>query len=274
MYNIDINFLKDRKLDTLTSSTAFRKKSQASFQEKLPIVIGSGVGVALIGIAGGALLLFNNQKATRTQEIAEIEAEIARLQGKNAEVQQIQTKINTIKQEISVLASVFEEIKPWSAMLAEIASVVPPNVQISSLAQSGKSDLTISGVADSYKTVNDLYLTLKKSPLLDKEKTVMGATSLTGHPNQILFDSSEIEGEQASTNAKATEAKKEEITLPQVATFSMTTAITDESSQKYLNQLNRQGAIGLVSRLTALQRKGVLDITTEDITTNEGETQP
>ena len=257
MYDIDINFLKDRKLDALTTSTAFKKKTLASRQEKLPIFIGSGVAVALIAITGGSLLFFNSQKASLTSEIQTIEAEIARLEGKNAQVQQIQAQIDSINREIDILASVFGEIKPWSAMLAEIASVVPPKVQINSLSQSGKSELTISGVADSYKTVNDLFLTLKKSPLLDSEKTILQATSLTSNPNQVIFD-----GSQPSQNEEQkAETPKQQVELPKVVTYSMTTAITDESSQKYLNQLNRRGAIGLVSRLTALQKRGVLDIT-------------
>ena len=269
MYNIDINFLKDRKLDALTTSTTFNQKTtQVSLQDRLPIFIGSGIAVFLLGIAGGSLLILNSQKASRTKEIQLVDAEIARLQGKSNEIKQIETKIDNLKQEINVLASVFEEIKPWSAMLAEIASVVPPNVQINSLNQSGKSELTISGVANSYKTVNDLFLTLRKSPLLDKEKTILQTTSLTNNPNQVIFDRSELEkaGESAQQESKNAQGQKEnqEVELPEVVTYSVTTAITDESSQKYLNQLNRRGAIGLVSRLTALQRKGVLDITVQE----------
>ena len=39
MYNIDINFLKDRKLDALASPTAFKKKAAASAEERIPIYI-------------------------------------------------------------------------------------------------------------------------------------------------------------------------------------------------------------------------------------------
>jgi type IV pilus assembly protein PilN len=61
MYKIDINFLKDRKLDTSTvGTTAFKKKTDTPLIEKLPILIGAGVAVAFIAATGGALFFLNN----------------------------------------------------------------------------------------------------------------------------------------------------------------------------------------------------------------------
>lgn len=111
---------------------------------------------------GGALVLLNGQKSSTNKTIAELDAEIQRLQGQNQQVQQIQTEIDNVNRETGILASVFNNIKPWSAMLAEIAYVTPPSVQINSITQNDTKTLTINGYAQSYDDVNDFLLTLKK----------------------------------------------------------------------------------------------------------------
>ncbi len=274
MYDIDINFLKDRKLDALSSPTAYRKKS-VSNEEKLPLFIGGGIAVALIGIAGGALLLLNAQKSSQNKQIAQLDSEIQRLQGKTAEVQQIQAEIDNANREVAILVSVFEQLKPWSAMLSEIASVTPSDMQISAISQVDSKTLSINGYADSYDRVNDLLLTLKNSPLLDAEFTKLDTTSLVDNPNQIIFNLSQLNTNNDQQNGQPTGVQVE---LPKVVSYTITTAITEESSIQYLNQLNRQGATGLVSRITTLRRKGALDLQVPDIYVtepiSEGETQP
>lgn len=271
MYNIDINFLKDRKLDALAGTTTYKKKSATSAEDKLPLLMGTGVAVALVAIAGGALFFLNNQKTSQTEAIAQLETEIQRLQGKNQEISQIQSEIDGITREIAILVSVFDQIKPWSAMLGEIASVTPNNIQIRSLNQSEDGSLIINGYADSYDQVNDLFLTLKNSPLLNSEATKLTTTSLVDNPSSVIFDRAQLyDSDIENPDTGVT------VELPKVVLYTITTAITDESSQKYLNQLNRQGAIGLVSRLTTLQRKGVLNIELPKAgqTSAGGETQP
>ena len=271
MYNIDINFLKDRQLDSLNTATAFKKKSSASLEERLPLLIGGGVALLFIAISGGALLLVNNQKSNQTDAIAELDQEIQRLQGKNQEVQQIQEQIDNINREIGILVSVFDQLKPWSAMLSEIASVTPGNIQIRSINQADRT-LTLNGYADSYERVNDLLLTLKNSSLLDEEQTKLTSTALVDNPSTVIFDRNQLYEEEVKSGSSSQGVTVE---LPPVVLYTITTAITEESSQKYLNQLNRQGAIGLVSRLSTLQRKGVLNQslpnTEENITQGENQ---
>lgn len=51
MYSIDINFLRDRKTETITT-TAFKKKPDTTLKEQLPILIGGGAGLFCIALAG------------------------------------------------------------------------------------------------------------------------------------------------------------------------------------------------------------------------------
>lgn len=255
MYNIDINFLKDRKLDALASPTAFKKRAAASAEEKLPIMIGSGVALGLIALVGGAWLIVNTQKSSQEKTIAQLDQEIQRLNGKNQQVQGIETQINNINREIGILVSVFDQLKPWSAMLSEIASVTPGSIQIDSISQTEGKTIAISGFADSYDQVNDLFLTLKSSPLLNPELTKLETTSLVDNPNTVIYDLRQLDKDNPRSPSRDVEVQ-----LPQVVSYTINTAITEESSQKYLTELNQEGAIGLVSRITALQRKGVFKV--------------
>lgn len=263
MYNIDINFLKDRKLDSTGSTTTFVKKPTTPLSERIPIFIGAGVGVAFIAGVGGALVLLNGQKTSTNQTIADLDAEIQRLQGQNKQVQQIQTEIDNINREIGILASVFNYIKPWSAMLAEIAYVTPSNIQVNSITQNDIKTLTINGYGESYEDVNDFLLTLKNSPFLHGENTRLTTTALAENPSTVIFDRTQLNS-QGEGNTRGSPAGGEgglQIELPQVVNYTITTEISDLSSEELLNLLNRRGAIGLVSRLSNLQRKGVLQLT-------------
>ena len=262
MYKIDINFLKDRKLDTSTvGTTAFKKKTDTPLIEKLPILIGAGVAVAFIAATGGALFFLNNQKTTTASAIAQLDAEIQRLQGQNAQVNAIKTEIDGVNREIGILASVFNQIKPWSAMLSEIGSVTPPSVQIQSISQSENKILTIAGYADSYDNVNDFVLTLKNSRFLDGEQTKLTTTSLADNPSQIISNRQQLIDEvNGNTPTEGGTTNSDLITLPQVVSYSITAQINDKPSEELLNVLNSRGAIGLVSRLTNLQRKGALKL--------------
>lgn len=255
MYNIEINFLKDRKLDSVSGTTAFKKKTDTPIGDRLPTFIGAGIAVALIAAVGGSLLFLNNQKASTNKTIAELDAEIQRLQGQNAQVKQIETEIEGINREIGILVSVFNQIKPWSSMLAEIGTVIPPNVQIQAITQAENKTLTINGYAQSYDNVNDFLLTLKDSAFLNPEATHITTTSIGPNPGSVATNRAEILGQQTTGGNAAVE-----ITLPPVILYTITTEINDKPSEELLNELSRKGAIGLVSRLTNLQRKGALQL--------------
>lgn len=257
MYNININFLKDRKLDTAGTTTSFKKKPTATLGDRIPIFIGAGVGVAFIGAVGGALFLLNNQKANQTRNIAQLDAEIQRLQGQNQQVQQIEAEIANVDREISILGSVFTSIKPWSAMLAEIASVTPSGVKINTISQSGINELTINGYAESFDDINDFLLTLQNSPFLDGKETRLSTASRGENPATIIFDLAQL---NPNSGVTGTEGNNPEVELPPVFLYTITTQIKNQSSEQLLNLLARRGAMGLVSRLTALQRKGVLQL--------------
>jgi len=262
MHNIDINFLKERRLDgqTQIGKTTLLRKKETPFSERIPILIGAGVAVAFIGAVGGALLLVNNQKTATENNIAQLDSEIQRLQGDSAELNQIQTEIDGVYQQVGILVSVFDEIKPWSAMLAEIAAVTPPNVQIQSITQSGNTSLTVSGFANSYDNVNDFLLTLKNSDLLDAELTTLTSASLTDNPSGVARSRAELAGADGNGDVGTPANDLITVSLPQGVSFNISSEINDVPSTELVNLLNTRGAIGLVTRINALNRLGALEV--------------
>lgn len=253
MHNIDINFLRDRKLDSQIVGTSLRKKPETPIGEKLPMFIGVGVGVAFIALSGGALLFLNGQKGVLNQEIAEVQSEIDRLQVQNEQIATIQTEIDQVTQETQALASVFENIKPWSALLEEIRLLIPATVQIKSISQTGTKDLTIEGVANDYDDINDFLITLKNSKFLSGEDTVLKSSSKTDNPNQVQ----QLDGSGLQTVA-TNEGNQPIVQLPQMVSFNITTRVNDTSSADLVNYLRRRGAIGLVTRIQTLEQKGAI----------------
>jgi len=154
--------------------------------------------------------------------------------------------------------SVFDEIKPWSAMLREISFLTPPNVQIQSITQSGSRGLTIAGFADSYDDVNDFMLTLKASSFLNGNETRLTSTSLTVNPSTVATSRAQLEAADGDEPVAANDSLI--ISLGQVVSFNITTEINDVPSTELVNLLDSRGAIGFVSRIEALRQLGALDI--------------
>ena len=117
MYSLDVNFLKNRNLDLNPSATPTTEGP--SLQQQLPIYIGAGVMVVLPLLAGLSLLFVGWQKEQTQTNIQTLEAELAKLNAQNQKIQEIEGKVKTIDDDIAGLVGVFDQIKPWSAILQD-----------------------------------------------------------------------------------------------------------------------------------------------------------
>lgn len=256
MYSVDVNLLKDRpgyRQDT-TRSSMFGGFSQG------PLVLGAAVGGGFLGLTLAALLVltFLNQRlAAREQEL---EQQLSALAPDFGQAESLIGQEKQVKAETSALASVFNQVKPWSAMLQDIRDRVPRGLQITSIQQAAPAPapsgspapspspspspapggsapaaapaagLTIQGKALSFGDINDFVLALQNSPLLKGEATKLTQAQL-----------------EESTQA----------TRP-LATYQLQSDISDIPASELLLELNRKGATGLVTRIQSLKEKGVL----------------
>ncbi|RMG11166.1 MAG: hypothetical protein D6728_09310 [Cyanobacteria bacterium J055] len=265
MYSIEINFLKDRE------PIEPRKAARGSVEipGKAALIAGGGVAVAFLAAVGGFWAYLNFVSIPGLEkEKQELETQLNSYLAKQQELQQITTETNLIQQQAKALATVFDYIKPWSALLQDLRDRTPPGVRIGKVEQlppdtsstpqptpspgaEGQpapvaapppSKVEISGAAASFSDVNDLLIMLQRSSFLDGTKTRLVTAELKENP------SDEVQASEANFDGE----------LGQVVEYTIQTQLSPVPASQQLNELQRKGAVGLVNRIRKLQEIGVL----------------
>ena len=252
MYSLDVNFLKDRYLEdkSKTASKKTKESPTVSLDDRLPYIWG---GIALVFFPLLALLswwMVNAQIGKMEKASKSLDGDLQSLQGQNAERAKLSQEVKQTEQQTQSLVTVFNYIKPWSAILNDIKSRTLPGVQIVSIEDSGAEgqqiqNLTIQGYAKTYDNVNDFLLALQGSRLLSAEKTIIKSAELIDLPVKW-------EGVDSSENGV-------EVVFPKVVSYTIATELNQVPASELLAELRSQGAIGLVARIRNLQQKGVIE---------------
>lgn len=251
MYWIDINLLNDRPeyaSDTIPSTIQVT-------DSKTPLFVGLGIGAAALAVtfAGYGLMGLFNQNLTAKEQ--DFQAKIDRLAPQLKEVESLQQQKAQIDAETSALAKIFSQIKPWSAMLADLRDRIPATLQINSIAQASaapaappaegaapekppaaapvsgaSSNLVVTGSALSFGDVNDFVLTLRQSNYLNS----------------------------GATDTKLNDATLSEEKGGDLVQYKIDTQINNAPAESLLTALRQNGASGLVSRIETLKRQGVI----------------
>ncbi|MEB3192396.1 MAG: PilN domain-containing protein [Snowella sp.] len=250
MYSLDVNFLKDRNLDSNKGVLTTQKDAGSSLEKQLPIYIGAGVMALLPLLAGLAILLVYWQKDQTQQNIQALEAELSRLKAQNQKILEIEGKTKTIEDDIAGLAGVFDQIKPWSAILQDLTDQTPAGVQLGSIQQTGKQ-LNISGFAANYAALNDFMLMLQNSQFLKADKTKLITATASALP--ISGD-----GVTSETDDPTKDQGTSLIQVPRGVKYSIQTELSDTPDKELMPELIRKGAIGLITRFKTLEQKGIL----------------
>jgi type IV pilus assembly protein PilN len=309
MYNIDINFLKDRpeyqSNVAKVSDTGISTTRQVSYS-KTPIFIGLGVSAIAILATGGGWLFLNNQTQSLQAKQAELDQQLGKLKTQETELAGLTGQINQIEGESKALAGVFNSVRPWSAILQDFRESIPQGVQIQTIGQialppvvaapakatatlptpregsalakavappldpgakpstspspsiapatpsptaiatatttSNVLDtpvirLKVVGVAQSFNDVNNFILTLKKSAFFNPDDVQLITANLVQEGANV-----------AGTNIVPVKSVKYEIQ----------TSLKQVPAPELLSDLERKGAVGLVTRLKSLQQQQVI----------------
>lgn len=276
MYSLDINFLKDRnpQLEAGPRSAPMPKGSMT------PLIIGVVVGLLLPALVGGMWLFLQQQIAQKESDKTRLDAELARLQIEEKKIAKIKEDTAKITEETTALASVFNQIKPWSAMLQDIRERIPPGVQISNIQQTSAAvtqqaaasapkpkaakakaspgeapspptpamKLEISGTARSFDDVNYFLLTLQRSSFFKGNETQLISAQLVNSPVRV----------EVPEAAKTQGTPPDKYELPKVVQYKIQTNLSDVPASQLLRELDRKGALGLVTRIRTLQEKGAI----------------
>ena len=246
MHNLDINFLRDRGLEESADiGDSLVQQKEPSIADKIPIAVGAIVALIAPAITFGYLQSVNAKTAGVEQEIRQIESEIADLGNQNQKIEAINIEIEQVESETSALIGVFEKIEPWAAILQEVSDRTPPGVQVDSIQQSGSGSgtgINMSGTARSYADVNDFVLFLQRSPFFEKSEIKLNTAGVTSF-------SVEVENEDDLPGNISYE-------IPEGIKYTISAQLKDVPSSELIEEIEKKGSTGLVTRLKMLEQKG------------------
>lgn len=259
MYGLDINFLNDRK-EQLAAARPVRARGGASSPgDQRPLLFGLLGVVAALGLVAGYWLVLRNQVSQLEARNSELDQQLATLQAKLQEANTIRAQIDLINAENKAFVGVFNKILPWSALLQDIRNRTPNRIQITTLNQTagatpeGQPDaqpttaggMEVVGIACSFNDINDFALVLKQSPLLKSD-----SVRITRSEKQTELLDPQVEGTCPGTPAGEPEY---------LVDYTIQANLTDAPASQLIEELERQGTVGLVARLRALRETGVLE---------------
>lgn len=295
MYSLDVNFLSDRPDYRPPDQGSSPKKRQRSAAAMTPLYVGVAFGLLLPAVVGGLWFVLQQQIAQKEQEETALNAQLQRLQIEEQKIARLNEQIEQVNAETQALATVFNQIKPWSAMLQDIRERVPPGLQIGTVTQTQEvpknqpaaaaaspppksqpnnaraknaqaaqaqaqaastprpaMKLEIQGTARSFDDVGYFLVTLKRSPFFKGDETQLVKAQLVENRTKLEVPKTPTQGQRVT------------YTLPKVVEYTISTSISDTPASELLRELDRKGAVGLVTRIRTLQ----------EIQQEKGATQP
>lgn len=324
MYSLDINLLSERPEYRSGKQTQSQFTSgpttTTSQYGKVPIYIGAGVTVLSLLAIGGTWLWTGQQTTQLEAKQQELDRKLGSLKAQDQQLQQINAEVAQINDETQALASVFNQIQPWSAVLQDLRESIPQGVQIANVAQTEvKADapaagaapapaaggglakkittppnpeaspppgaspapaastpavptstpptatlaaeipttkLDITGTAKSFEEVNNFILTLKQSAFFNPDDTQLLSASLT---DAVALTKVPLAKEKELTEQDLAAADKlNRLELPKVVDYKIQTSLKRIPATDLIRELERKGAVGLVTRLRSLQQQQVI----------------
>ncbi|MGL6338089.1 MAG: PilN domain-containing protein [Waterburya sp.] len=247
MYNLDINFLRDRGIEKTVDTSSLAQTKEPSLADKIPIAAGVIIALAAPAMTFGYLQSVNAKTATIEAEIKQIESEIADLGNQNKKLDEVNQEIEAIETETTAFIQVFENIKSWAAIMQEVSDRTPPGVQVDSIQQGGEAgatNISIAGVARSYEDINDFVLFLQRSPFFDGKQIKLNGASLAEFPIEI--------------ENKDDLPDKASLELPSGIKYTISAQLNNVPSSQLIKEISEKGSVGLVTRLKTLESKGAI----------------
>ncbi len=273
MYSLDINFLSDREERISAEPIASKAAApQSPIMLYAGLIIGIGLPAAMVG-----LWLFSQYRTgILQQENQALDSQIAQIESLRGEFADVDSQVQLIEEEVQALATVFDRIKPWSAILQDVrdripnmpANTPPDIVQVIQISQveeepaprsstptanadgtvpppppPPETKIQIRGYATTFTAVNDFLLLLQRSPFLNSDETRLVVAELVDDPRQL-----QPENEDVSV----------EVSLRQQVSYTIEARLTDMTASELFDELEGTLSYGLTSRIETLRNRGVL----------------
>jgi type IV pilus assembly protein PilN len=135
MYSLDINFLNDRPDYKPVSKQPSKPGKIGAAVDQTPLIIGGVVALIFNAAVGGAYWWMTQENFKTGALKAQFEEQAAKLETQANEITAIQSETQQIESEYKALGTVFDQIKPWSAIWRDLADRIPPGVKIAQITQ-------------------------------------------------------------------------------------------------------------------------------------------
>ncbi len=269
MYSLDVNFLNDRPDIKPDKRRGGRAKPTISPDDRRPLYLGFAALIFFPVLAGALWGILTLRNGDLEKQQADLDTQLGNLEAEKKNLSSIQAEAKQATEEAQSLASVFNQIKPWSAMTQDIRDRLPSSIQLASITQqkvdlaapaagatpaAGKTPpvsgrIEIKGFANSFNDINDFMLTLQQSNFLRADQTKVISAELGEEKTLQLPEFPGTKREMGEFKAPR---------LPRKVSFTISTAINDVPASDLIRELDRKGAVGLVTRIEALKERGVI----------------
>ncbi|MEG4861570.1 PilN domain-containing protein [Microcoleus sp. K1-B6] len=135
MYSLDINFLNDRPDYKPVAAKSPAKKSSGGAKDQMPLIGALLFAFGLNAAVMGAWWWATNENSNLAEKQKDMDTELANLNTQANTIKAINTETDQVTAEYKALAGVFDQIKPWSAMLQDLSARTPAGVQIGKIEQ-------------------------------------------------------------------------------------------------------------------------------------------
>ncbi len=332
MYSLDINLLNERpeyQSGRQIQSNGSPKVNTAKYG-KVPLYIGGAVAVLTLATTGGGWLLLGQQTTQLEAKQKDLDTKLGSLKAQETRLTAIGAETTQITGETQALASIFNQVQPWSAVLQDLRESIPQGVQISSVTQTEKpgippvaaapasktpssgsklidkindvpdpakappapsaspvaatsatapgaspvaatsatdpnaiptttlpadvptTKVDIIGTAKSFEEVNNFMLTLKRSAFFNPDDTQLLSAGL-----EAAKAVTKIEPPKSTTKDPGVITKTSRFELPKVVNYKIQTSLKRVPANDLMRELERKGAVGLVTRLRTLQQQSI-----------------
>jgi len=224
MYNLDINFLKDREPAAQESVVA------APIADSQFLIGGGAVALVALAIVGGLYLFLQSQVDSLRAELGQLTTQESALDNQLKILAGSEAEVKATEERTQFLASLITRDVPASVILQDIRVKTPESIQVFTIAQADKK-ITITGQATGFDEANDFLLILQKSAYLDPTLTKL--TSARQRPSVQGVDLTLVD-------------------------YQITASLTDKTTDKLVADLEKSEAQGAVARVKLLQEKGVI----------------
>ncbi len=291
MYSLDVNFLNDRS----ERPTEAVSPMGGAVDSPKPLYYGLAVGLLFPLLALGLWLFLQQRNASLEAQQRSLDEQLATLQAAQKEVEGVAAKVNQINQENQALVTVFDQIKPWSAVFQDIRSRVPAGVQISTIVQSPPEQVVqpAAGAAPAAAPAPAASPAESPAPAETPAPPADGAAApppattpvyrieITGNarsfndvndmvlvlqqsPFLIGKDTRLVSAELGPNPAQiqfvgqASPNRQVQVQLPEVVKYRITSTLTNQPASELLQDLRDTLAVGLPARIDALRDLGVV----------------